>query len=234
MQEVVIKQEETGPEAPVAPVETPEEPKVETTEVPADETPEEPKEEPKEEPAEEPKEEAEEEKAAKEAAEAAGIDVASVEQHFLEHGEIPADTYEKAAKIGISKEMVDEFVQYRVGQADRVRTEMLQPYGGEDAVVSMIEWAGKNWTAEQADSFNEAINSGNKGRVDLALKALKADFDKQNGVKPTLLKAETSKGVPGGVYETMAQLLKDQADPRYRTDAAFREAVVAKLSRSKI
>ncbi len=42
--------------------------------------------------------------------------MAEVEAHFLEKGEIPADTYEKMAKVGISKEMVDEFVQYRVQQ----------------------------------------------------------------------------------------------------------------------
>ena len=170
--------------------------------------------------------------AAEEAAEKAGIDIQAVETHFLEHGEIPADTYEKAAAIGISKEMVDEFVNYRVTQADRVRTEMVEPYGGEEAVTSMVEWAGKNWTEAQAAAFNEAVNSGDKGRIDLALRALKADFDKKNGVKPNLLKPSTSKAQANGVYTSMAQLLADQADPRYRTDPAYRDAVVKKLGRS--
>lgn len=226
MQEVVIKQEETGPEAPVETPESTKDNPVETTE--------EITEEPTEETTGEEAEGTEEDKAAKEAAEAAGIDIPGVEAHFLEHGEIPADTYEKAEKIGISKEMVDEFVQYRVGKADSIRAEMLQPYGGEEKVGGMIDWAGKNWTAEQANSFNDAINSGDKGRADLALKALKADFDKKNGVKPSLLKPSTSKAAPGGVYTSMSQLLADQANPLYRTDPAFREQVIAKLSRSKI
>ena len=232
-QEVVIAQEPTGPEAPAQTppeetkegIETPPEGATEGTETPPEETTE---------GTEETAEKSPEEKAADEAAEAAGIDIPAVEAHFLETGEIPADTYEKAAKIGLSKEIVDEFVQYRVGQADRIRAEMLQPFGGEEVVGSMVEWAGKNWTADQAKSFNDAIASADRGRVDLALKALKADYDKKNGVKPNLVKPTNSKTVPGGVYESTAQLHADQADPRYRTDPAFRDSVIAKLARSKI
>lgn len=176
-----------------------------------------------------------EEGAAEEIAEAAGIDIAAVEAHFLEHGEVPADLYEKVSKVGVTKEMVDEFVQYRVAQADRIREEMLSPYGGEEVVSSMIDWASKNWTEDQAKTFNEAVNSGNKGLADMALKTLKADFDKKNGVKPALLKPTNSPAASnGGSYASMAELMADQRDPRYRTDPAFRERVMAKLARSNI
>lgn len=229
--EAVITQEPTPAEAPNA-----EEKAAETTTetVAAEETKEEVTETTTEETKEEPAKGAEQEAKAEEVADAAGIDIAAVESAFLETGEIPADTYEKAAKIGVTKEMVDEFVQYRVSQADRVREEILRPYGGEEVVGGMVDWAAKNWAPDQAKAFNDAVNSGDRGRVDLALRALSADYTKANGVKPSLLTPSTGTVVPGGVYESMEQLISDQADPRYRTDKAFREGVEKKLARSRI
>lgn len=256
-QEVTIKQEETGEVAPVQMSETPRPDNVpeqfwdpikgemkmddmlaaltgkadETTEAPkeGEEAPKEGEEAPKE--GDEEKT-AEEQEAARIAAEA-GVDVAAVEAAFVETGKIDDVVYEKLSKVGISKDVVDEFVQYRVGQADRVKSEMFQPYGGEEAVVKMTEWAGENWTEAQAKAFNEAANSADRGKIELALKGLKADFDKKNGVRPSLLQGKT---VPAtnGAFSSMAELMTAQRDPRYTTDPAYRDAVMAKLSRSKI
>jgi len=252
--EVNIVQPETGAEAPVVlsstprPANVPEQfwdpVKGETkmdellasivdkpADAPADEAPKGNEEAPKEGDEEAPKVEDEQ---ADELAEAAGIDIAAVEATFLESGEIGEDTYEKAAKIGISKEMVDEFVQYRVTQADLMRDEMLKPYGGLEAVTGMTEWAGKNWTPEQANAFNEAVGSGDKGRVELAVRALKADFDKKNGVKPKLLTPAGGSSNAGGVFNSLQEMMAAQQDPRYAKDPAYRAEVAAKLRRSKI
>lgn len=164
----------------------------------------------------------------------AGIDIAAVEASFLESGTIPEDTYEKAAKIGVSKEMVDEFVQYRVKQADMLREEMFQPFGGNDAVDAMIAWAGTNWTEAQANAFNEATGSADRGRIELALKALKTDFDRANGVKPKLVTPSGGRVKGGGSFSSMAELMAAQKDPRYAVDPAYRAEVAAKLKRSSI
>lgn len=175
----------------------------------------------------------EEETKAEELAAEAGVNVAEVEAHFLEKGEIPADTYEKMAKAGISKEMVDEFVQYRVTQGDLVRDEVLRPYGGMEAVGQMVEWAGKNWTEDQANSFNEAVNSGSKAKIDLAVKALKADYDKKNGVRPTLVTPSGGSSANSGAFSSLQDMMAAQRDPRYNSDPAYRDSVMAKLARSK-
>lgn len=171
---------------------------------------------------------------AEELAAEAGVNVAEVEAHFLEKGEIPADTYEKMEKVGISKEMVDEFVQFRVQQADLARDEVLRPFGGTEAVTGMVDWASKNWTEAQANSFNDAVNSGDKARIELAVKALKADYDKKNGVRPSLV-TPSAKTVPnGGTFASIQELMAAQNDPRYKADPAYRDAVIQKLSRSSL
>lgn len=165
----------------------------------------------------------------------AGIDVADVEAAFLESGTIPEDTYEKAAKIGVSKEMVDEFVQYRVRQADMLRDEILQPFGGMEIVTKMVEWAGSAWKPEQAEAFNGLVNSGDRAKIELAVRGLQADYQKAHGVRPKLVTPAGGANTPaGGVFRSIQELAAAQADPRYKTDPAYRDAVIAKLSRSKI
>lgn len=164
----------------------------------------------------------------------AGIDVAAVEATFLETGEIPADTYEKAAKIGVSKEMVDEFVQHRVRQADVLRDEILAPFGGMETVGKMVEWAGTAWKAEQAEAFNGLVNSGDRAKIELAVRGLQADYQKANGVRPKLVTPTPTAGAKGGSFTSFAELVRAQSDPRYRTDEVYRAEVMAKLARSKI
>ncbi len=78
------------------------------------------------------------------------------------------------------------------------------------------------------------VNSGDKARIDLAVKALKADFDKNNGVRPKLV-TPSAKTVPnGGTFGSIQELMAAQNDPRYKSDPAYRNAVIEKLSRSSI
>jgi hypothetical protein len=165
----------------------------------------------------------------------AGLDVEAIEAHWLEHQTLPEAELEKLAKVGVTKEMAEEFIGYRVAQAERVREEVLSAVGGAEVVDKMVEWAGKTYSQEKAASFNAAVNSKDRGQIEMALKALKVDFDKANPSRPKLVKpAGNLKSTAGDRFESLDQLLAAQADPRYRTDAAYREAVIAKLSRSYI
>lgn len=171
---------------------------------------------------------------AKKVAEAAGLDIPALESHWEEHGSLPDDAYEKLASVGVDKSIVDEFVAYRLAQAETLRTEMLGTVGGEEAVTKMVEWATKNWTKEQADAFNESVNSKERGRIEIALKGLKADYDKAKGVKPKFVQPSTGSASKGDRYESLEEMLVDQRNPKYRTDPAFRKRVEDKLRRSNI
>ena len=179
---------------------------------------------------EEPKEEV-----AEQVAEAAGIDIAAVEAHYLENGEVAAETYDQLAKAGVSKEMVDEFVQYRVSRAEALQQEIFATAGGEEAVNKMVAWAAQGYTQSQADAFNAAMGSKDRGQMEIALRALKADYEKVHGSKPSRTVAPvTAPASASGTYQSFAQLLADQRDPLYATDPAFRARVIEKLRRSNI
>lgn len=167
-------------------------------------------------------------------AEAAGLDVPALEAHWEEHGSLPDDAYEKLASVGVDKSLVDEFVAYRLAQGEALRKEMLGTVGGEEAVNKMVEWAAKNYSEEKARAFNDGVNSKDKGKIELALKALKADYDKANGVRPKLLNPAVEAAGRGDTYASFEEMQRDQANPLYRSDPAFRNRVIAKLARSNI
>lgn len=176
----------------------------------------------------------EEDEAAEKIANEAGVDVEAIEAAWLESRTIPDSELEKLAKVGVTKEMAEEFIAYREAQAERLREELTGTVGGEEAVNKMVEWAGKNYTVEKAEAFNKAVNSKDKGQIEMALKALQKDYEKANGRVPKLVKPTSGAASKGGVYQSLAQLHADQRDPRYASDPAFRQSVIDKLARSNI
>lgn len=251
MNEVVIKDEPTGPEAPAPQSTRPENipekfwdeatKSVNTEALLKSYTELEgrlggPKETPPttEEPPQEGQQENPEDQTAEEAAEAAGIDIGELEAHFAEHGSLPEDAYERLAAVGIGKELVDEYVAYRTQQAEAIQKEIVTQFGGDEVVNRMLEWAGQNWTDEQATAFNEAMGSKSRAKIDMAMQSLEAAYTKANPRRPTLLKP-TAAPATGGVqaFRSNAEMVRAMSDPRYRTDEAYRQEVAQRIAGMK-
>ena len=163
------------------------------------------------------------------AAAEAGVNVADLEAHYAEHGSIPEDAYARFEAVGISKEMVDEYVQFRTSRAEALQAEMTANYGGVERVQTMIGWAGENWTEDKATAFNEAMGSKDRAKIDLALQSLEAAYQKANPKRPMLLKPQAAPS--GGVnsFRSVAEMKAAMSDPRYRTDPAYRADVARRV-----
>ncbi|TIQ65459.1 MAG: hypothetical protein E5X41_14975 [Mesorhizobium sp.] len=173
-------------------------------------------------------------KAAKAAVEAAGIDMADLQARFDKDGKLSDDDYTKLEKAGFDKGTVDDFIEYRRSKADGYVAAAHAAAGGAEELSKMTQWAAQGYDAAKVKVFNDAINSGDKNRAEQAIKALKADYVKAKGSPAKLLNPANNGPVAGDVYESLAQMLADQAKPQYRSDPAFREAVKQKLARSSI
>lgn len=181
-------------------------------------------------PAEDPK--AEPADADKAAAEKAGIDTASLEKEFAENGTLTEESYKKLEEAGIPKEMVDGYIQGRQATADLATFKAYETAGGKEAFESMVQWAGQNFSEEQAKAFNDGV-MGSVEAVTEAVSNLKAAYVEANGQEPKLLKGDNVPNV-GDVYESRAQLTADMSKPEYKRDPAFRKHVEQKLARSNL
>jgi len=176
-------------------------------------------------------------KQAQDIANEVSLDVQAIENHWLEHGTIPEAELAKLATVGITSEMAQDYIAYRHAQAEQSQNEFINEVGGNEAFEAMSQWAASSWNAQQLEAYNAAIDSGNKGQIQLALKALKAEYMAANPpapAKPKLVHAQNFAG--GGVqaYKSLAEAQRDFTNPLYNQDPAFREQVGRRLAVSNI
>ena len=162
-------------------------------------------------------------------------------------GEDTSKELEKIAlEAGIPQDFIDTWKQKTSEVADKSADEQLSSFyevaGGKDEFSKITEWAGKNWSDEQIEAFNNIMDSGTDEQVKFTINNLKSMYDMSNKQEPQveqkpqpkLVKADSIAPPAGSQYKSQAEFQRDLSDPRYQSDEAYREAVMQKLKRSNI
>jgi hypothetical protein len=192
-------------------------------------------------PKEEPKEEAKAEEQPKsdleiqadEAVESAGLDMDSLSAEYAESGQLADESYERLEKVGISRDIVDQFIAGQEARALQQGSEVKSIVGGEAAYIEMTQWAGNNLSTAEVEAYNKAVNSGEMETIKLAVTGLQARYIAAEGSDPKLLSGKAGATSQGG-YESWAQVQADMGDPRYAKDPAFQAEVQEKLANSNL
>jgi hypothetical protein len=95
----------------------------------------------------------------------------------------------------------------------------------------MVNWAGEQMDSTEVTAYNNAVNSGDRSQVNLAVQGLKARYESANGRQPSNIGGRSSQ-TNGDTYASWAQVTADMNKPEYKTDTAFRDTVQNKLGRS--
>ena len=165
--------------------------------------------------------------------ESAGLDMHELSTEYASKGELAPESYEKLAKVGISKDIVDQYIAGQEALLRAAETEVFASVGGEENMKSMLSWAVDNYTPEEIAAYNNAVNSGNKAMTHMAVKALEARYG-ASGESREPTRQIGGKAPSASVYRSVAELEADMKDKRYSKDAAYRADVEAKLGRSNI
>jgi hypothetical protein len=158
---------------------------------------------------------------------------------FTESGTLSDESVAKAAaEFGVSEDMVRQYLAGAANeqtQAAAAVAEFHGQTGGAEGYAEFQQWSVDGMTAGEQKSLNDAYASGNKDAA-LALQQKFVDRWKAEGNGPqgkdltrnTVNKASTQEAG----YASLAEQKRDQADPRYASDEAFRNRVIDKISRS--
>jgi hypothetical protein len=170
---------------------------------------------------------------AEQAVETAGLDMTSLQKEYSEKGELNAKSYAALEKAGITKDYVNNYIAGQEALATNSANEIKASVGGDAPYQAMTDWASNNMNEGEKKAYNTAVNSGDMDTVKLAVSALKGQYERANGVEPTLVagKAQASQGEG---YQSWAQVTAAMSDPRYAKDSAYQAEVKAKLANSKI
>ena len=104
--------------------------------------------------------------------------------------------------------------------------------GGENQYQKLMQWAGQNLPEKEINAFDGLINTGNVDAIQLGVQALRSKYEEANGYEGRMLTGKAAQ--TADVFRSQAQLVAAMSDPRYDTDPAYRQDVVAKLERSDI
>lgn len=173
---------------------------------------------------------------AEDIAKASGVDVERFSTEFDTNGSLSEESYkELAEKHHLPKELVDEFIAYRLNARDAFNARVNEAAGGD--LPGLIGWASANLTPAEVDGFNAAMDATKtpEGKVAL-IESLKAKHDRATPKAPARVLEGGTNTAPGGSssggYATEADWRADFRSERYKRDASFREHVNRKMTAS--
>lgn len=162
-----------------------------------------------------------------------GLDFSEFSKEFSEKGELSAESYKKLADAGIDKNIVDQYIEGQKARGVQYESTVKSEVGGDEKYTEMVAWAANNFTADEINAFNAAVNSGDINQARLAVLGLSAQYSKANGSEPNRM-VGGGKAAGEDAFESTAQITEAMRDPRYKSDPAYRSKVQAKLARSNV
>ena len=170
------------------------------------------------------------------------IDPFAMSKHFEENnGTLNDEMYDQLAKAGLSKDIVDNYLN---GLRDQVGYTPAEPVltaqeveeikglaGGDEAYDNLMEWAGQNLDKEAQNEYDAVLQTANKSAIKFAVTALKGKYEESQGRDSRIV---TGKQSSTESYRSMAEVVRDMNKPEYTTDEAFRDDVIRKLSASNL
>ena len=171
--------------------------------------------------------------AAAEVLEEKGLSMDEFSQEFADKGALSTESYEKLAKAGITKTVVDQYIAGQQAIATQLQAEVKAVVGGPEEFAAMAAWAQANVPVVDLEAYNRAVSSGDVAQAKLAVAGLNQRYRESNPTEPNLVNGSNGK-VTADVYESIAQMQADMSKPEYKKDPAFRRKVQEKLGRSDI
>ena len=104
--------------------------------------------------------------------------------------------------------------------------------GGVEAYQQMTSWAQDNFTPQEIQAYDNALEAGDMNNINLALQALYYRYTDAVGVEGDMIQGKAAQAVDG--FRSQAEVVRAMGDPRYDNDPAYRQDVYNKLERSQI
>ena len=118
------------------------------------------------------------------------------------------------------------------GLTDSNVNDIQNAVGGEEAYNQMIQWAGENFTPQEIQAYDNAMEAGNMDNINLALQALYYRYTDAVGVEGDMIQGKAAQAVDG--FRSQQEVVRAMSDERYDNDPAYRQDVYNKLERSNI
>lgn len=159
---------------------------------------------------------------------------------WIETGELSAKS-RNALTEKYPAELVEDYLRKAQAAAefegvkqDQERESIYASVGGEEAYRDIVLWASDNMDAADIAAFNASVENGTYEQARFAVQGLQALRNQAEGPAPKLLESRPHGLAGTAPYESLAQLMEEMRDPKYKEDEAFRAKVHKRLSVSNV
>jgi protein-tyrosine-phosphatase len=142
------------------------------------------------------------------------------------------EQYGELEKMGLPREIVDLYAEGQLALVQSQATELVSTIGGEENYKAMAEWAQSTLSEAEINAYDKAIEL-DKETAKMAVQGMYAQYIKAVGKAPNLVQGTQAQ--PGSeVFHSIAEVRAAMGDPRYKTDAAYRQSVANRVAASNI
>lgn len=166
--------------------------------------------------------------------ESKGLEFDKFQAEYDQNGGLSEDSLAELEASGLPKTLVDSWIKGQEALVADYEAAVFELTGGQENYSELINWASDNLTQGEAAAFDRAVDSKDLDMVKLAVSGLQTKYQAAEGSAPQLLQGEASQTSAGGAFSSVAEMSAAMRDPRYNTDANYRQQVAEKLSRSNI
>lgn len=159
-----------------------------------------------------------------------GFDLEKLQEEFNQYGDITPETREALAKIGITEEILDGYIEGRIAIVEKQMNEIADYIGGQEAYESIRNWAKENLSEKEKAAIDKIHDPDG---IKCVLDGLKARMEASDGVIPQQLTGEGT-NVSSDLFESLAEMQAAIRDPRYSKDEAYREKIAKKITASRV
>lgn len=164
------------------------------------------------------------------------------EEYYANEGQLSEETIERFSEMS-SQDLVNAYLEIQASnpQAPQQAIEMSEAQvnsvqnsaGGEANYNRIVEWAASNLPDNQIDAFDSVVDSGNPAAIGIAFQGLQSAYNDANGYEGRMIQGKAPSS-SGQIFRSQAELVAAMGDPRYDTDEAYRNDILARLDNSDL
>lgn len=158
--------------------------------------------------------------------------VATASTEFSEKGELSDATFESLAKVGLSRDMVNDYIEGQKAIVTNLQTAAFGEFdGSSEKYEAAVKWAQENLTEDELQAIDVQVTSRSPGIIKQGAAALAAKYAAGADITPTTTVTGGGNGANSGAqFNSSAEMQTAMRDPRYKTDPAYRAEVSQKIA----
>lgn len=161
------------------------------------------------------------------------VDFKALEDEYNKNGQLSSTSLEALANAGYPKEVVDAYISGVEATQEKFYNAVVGFAGGEDEYRQVAQFVSSQGDKAVQD-FNDTINTGNLGVINMVIQGVKANMKAVNGTTNQTILGQSTGGTADNTnaYLSKQQMLDAMNDPRYDKDPIYRKQVEQKIINS--